>query len=208
MRTFKHWNVTYVMDRLAQFLWQRANPDSPWVTHQMADILNDFILPTDYGLEFGSGRSTIWFASRVAHLTSVEHNESWFNIVRSKMGQECSNVDLYLRTELAANGGPKSYLEPLAGIQDESLDFVLIDGVLRDYCASSSISKLKNGGMLIIDNVERYLPRANKSSSPAARNMDDGYASVIWQSVAEQINDWRCIWTSDGVSDTALWIKT
>ena len=44
------------------------------------------------------------------------------------------------------------------GVKNKSLDFILIDGKIRDFSTLESIPKIKSGGMLIIDNFQRYLP--------------------------------------------------
>ncbi len=44
-----------------------------------------WVRPEDVGLEWGSGRSTVWFAKRVAEITSVEHDPKWASIVRKRL---------------------------------------------------------------------------------------------------------------------------
>ena len=39
-------------------------------------------------LEFGSGRSGIWFSQRVQNLTSVEHDLDWYQSVKDKLEKE------------------------------------------------------------------------------------------------------------------------
>ena len=53
--------------------------------------------PADREAEFGSGRSTVWFAERVATLTSVEHDERWYEAVSAKLKERrLANVDCIL----------------------------------------------------------------------------------------------------------------
>jgi hypothetical protein len=68
MRPFAHWTPRYVKNRLALMAYERFNPEQPWLTRNMIEILENWLKPTDVGLEFGSGRSTTWFARRVRHL--------------------------------------------------------------------------------------------------------------------------------------------
>ena len=88
---------------------------------------------------------------------------------------------------------------------DNSLDFCLVDGTLREYCALKAIDKIQPGGLLIIDDVQRYLPSA--SFSPSSRSLAAGADGPMWQEVERRIADWRRIWTSSGVKDTALFFK-
>ncbi len=87
---------------------------------------------------------------------------------------------------------------------DESLDFALVDGSLRDHCAAAVLSKLAAGGLLIIDNAHWYLDHVTKS--PASR-YTLGPGTDVWADVARRIANWRMIWTSSGVSDTGIWFK-
>jgi len=92
---------------------------------------------------------------------------------------------------------------------DLSLDFVLVDGACRDYCAYASISKIRSGGILVIDNINWYIPRPSsvESVSPSSLKHDDDFETETWSKVWEQIHDWRFIWTTNGVTDTALFQK-
>jgi hypothetical protein len=92
------------------------------------------------------------------------------------------------------------------GFPDESLDFCLVDGRLRDDCAHSVIPKLKQGAVLILDDAHRYLPCT--SHAPHARSCNDGPLSDGWTRFLERVADWRCFWTASGKADTAIWIKT
>lgn len=85
MRSFRHWTPRYIWNRLALMADERRHPDAPWLTRTMVEILETWLRPGDVGLEFGSGRSTIWFARRVGHLTSVEHHPGWYAKVKQNL---------------------------------------------------------------------------------------------------------------------------
>jgi predicted O-methyltransferase YrrM len=171
----------------------------------MINILESWLLPTDIGLEFGSGRSTSWFASRVNHLTSVENNSEWYQRIRKQI---INKPVKYLLYEDGSNNSSNSgYVDVARNQLQNSLDFCLIDGTARDHCAFAILDKLKSGGILIIDDVERYIPRVPKTYSPNARSEREGYASEVWLQVGEQIKSWRSIWTTNGIKDTAFWVK-
>jgi hypothetical protein len=100
-----------------------------------------------------------------------------------------------------------AYVNAIDRVQNKSLEFCLIDGAARDHCALASLPKLKPGGILVIDNANWYLPSKNKSHSPHSRCVGYGYASPTWQSVGEQLASWRHIWTTNGITDSALWVR-
>jgi hypothetical protein len=207
MRSFAHWTPRYIKDRLALVAYERANPDQPWLTRSMIGILETWLKPADVGLEFGSGRSTGWFGARVAHLTSVEHDATWFNIVERKVAAIRAQVDCFLHEDGISHSAESAYVLVGKRTAPSSLDFCLIDGVARDHCALACLDKLKAGGILIIDNVNWYIPRERRSFAPSSRGPSDGYASEVWHQVGQEISGWRNVWTSDGVTDTAFWVR-
>lgn len=117
------------------------------------------------------------------------------------------HVDYHLCEDGSSEGSDTSYVHIAEQMKPKSLDFCLIDGVARDHCALASLDKLKPGGILIIDNVNWYIPKAQPSFSPNSRSLQQGYASEVWQTVGDQLRNWRGIWTSNGVTDTAFWVK-
>jgi hypothetical protein len=68
--------------RLVREAFRRQHPEAPAIVANAVIILDNWLRPTDRGLEWGSGRSTIWLASRVAHVLSVEHNPVWYTRVQ------------------------------------------------------------------------------------------------------------------------------
>lgn len=79
---------------------------------------------------------------------------------------------------------------------------MLVDGAQRGLCAISSLPKLSPGALLVIDNVNWYLP--SDSRSPNTRSRANGPRSGVWEQVHMVIRDWRVAWTTNGVSDTAI----
>ena len=211
MRSLAHLTPFYIFNRIKVMINEKRYPEHPWLTYAMVNILETVLKKTDIGLEFGSGRSTLWFAKRVQNLISVEHDPFWYEKISIQLQshESGSKVKYHLfkdgKTELAES----EYVKFINSIPKETLDFILIDGVCRDHCANHSLSRIKSGGFLIIDNVNWFIPRPEvvKSISPSSLTKDDDYVSPIWADVGEQILHWRYIWTTDGVTDTALFQK-
>lgn len=166
----------------------------------MRFILEDFLKPTDSGIEWGSGRSTAWLARRVRHVVSVEDNQEWFERVKAMLAENglAQKVDYRLKPE------DNSYPGVADQIEDGSLDFALVDGKLRSTCALKALSKIKVCGALVVDNVSWFLPAPRGTRSPHALTG----TNAEWELAGRLLATWRCIWTSSGVNDTALWIKT
>jgi predicted O-methyltransferase YrrM len=196
MKSIKHWNARYIRDRIFNIAYEKAHPHDPWLTPTAVSILSSWLRPTDIGFEWGSGRSTIWFARRCAHLTSVEHSEPFFEKLRSTVHSEpiSGKVSYFLC---------KDRSEYVSKIENTARpDFILVDGRWRDECAIRAIAKLKHGGLLVIDNANWYLP--STSNSPDSRRAPE----KGWEEIYSVLSNWRSIWTTNGVTDTALWVKS
>ncbi len=137
-RTLRHWTPRYLWNRMGLMLYQRRNPQTPWLTQTAIGLLEDWLKPTDNGLEWGAGRSTCWFARRIGHLVSVESDRQWFARVELQLlAEEFKNVTLcYAAADytLESRADQPTTVQIAADLADSSLDFVLVDGTLREYC--------------------------------------------------------------------------
>ena len=202
-RTFRHWTPRYVVNRLALAVYERRAPAAPWITRQACELLDQWLKPLYVGIEWGSGRSTLWFARRVAHLTSIEHDATWYDRVQAELDrQDVRNVEYRLASINAADAG--SYVDAGRG-PVESLDFALVDGKLRDACTRVAMDRLRPGGLLVLDNAEQFIP--HRSHSPSALQRTKAPIAAAWQDLIQELSRWQCEWTSNGVCDTALYTK-
>jgi predicted O-methyltransferase YrrM len=179
----------------------------PWLTRQAVEILDDRLKPGDVGLEWGSGRSTIWFAQRVTHLTSIEHNDSWYNRVKNVLSDEdVENVELLLAPLDTKGREQPEYVRVAAKQRKASLDFILVDGRLRGQCTELALQLIKLGGMLIIDDAARYIP--HPYCCPQSVVTQSGPPSPLWAKIVVELEALRAetIWTSDGVTATVFYI--
>src|ERR1700739_1497880 len=138
-RPVRHLTLRYGYNRARQLAYELGHPDDPWLTPAAIGLLRSLLRPSDRGAEFGSGRSTLWFARRVAALTSVEHDERWHDAVSARLKtQGLGHIDYILapRDQPAERGGDSAYARVALAFPDASLDFVLIDGHYRDYSAT------------------------------------------------------------------------
>ena len=200
MREFGHWTPRYIYDRLSHIVYQRSHPDAPWLRREMIRILESWLQPDDRGFEWGSGRSTIWLAERIGSLVSVEHSPDWHRRVQANLkAKGVKNVECYLCQDEV------EYCKVASKYPSESFDFCLVDGVARDECALAAISLVKPGGIVIVDDYNRYLP--TQSRSPYTRRPEQDPETPLWSVYQDRVKEWRKIRTTDGVADSALWIK-
>jgi predicted O-methyltransferase YrrM len=184
-------------------MWfEMRNPNVPWLTEDMIKILASCLRKTDIVLELGSGRSTTWFSPRVGSLISVENNEGYYRKVASQLAKlSCKNVNLvHISTK-------KDYIGVITQLPDMGLDLALIDGKYRDESTMAVLPKLKSGGLLVIDNCDRYLTPANEHVRNTIGLGRPAKVSILWKQIKSELMSWRCIWTTNGVCDTVLYIK-
>ncbi len=212
----------YLWHRIGVWLYEKRYPDQPWLTRQAVEILESNMPVGGVGIEWGSGRSTVWLAKRLAHLVSVEHNPSWFSDVTKKLATESlTNVDYRLvevreraapllpagvgpnQGEGARTFGLKEYYGVAHELPDRSMDLVLVDGCIREQCLLAAIPKVKPGGVLIFDNANWFFP--NRTDSPGS--VLDGQDPPLPESATalRLLAGWQLTKTSNGVSDTWLW---
>ena len=204
-RPQKHWTPTYVKNRVLLALWERRNPDAPWLTASAISFLETWLKPGDVVAEFGSGRSTVFFAKMVGAsgcVASVEHHKEWYNEVTRRL----------------ANSGAKQvrYINPVqeeaayvtaaeTGLQGLAPDFALVDGLYRDACAVWALHAVKPGGVVAVDNVQWYLP--HKTQAPYSVGAGGKPTTPKWEEFWNIAGKWRKLWTTNGIHDTAFFFK-
>jgi len=159
-------NPVYLVGRLQVAWWEKLHPDLPWMSPGAVRFLEGFLKKSDVGIEFGSGRSTLWFARHSHHLTSVEHDTKWATIVKG-MIQEAGvdNIEYHpIPLDHPEEEPHRKFYDPLPKYvdlinqyPDGHFDFVIVDGHYRVACIAAAVAKLKVGGILILDNSD-WLP--------------------------------------------------
>jgi hypothetical protein len=151
----------YFLRRLNYKFYEIRHPDEPWLAQGAVRFLHDNLTADGIGWEWGSGRSTAWFARRLRFVTSVEHDGEWHKIVQAKLAAaDLANID-YRHIALdhpvdepthAHYDVLPSYVTVATDLANNSLDFALIDGHYRMACVLAIVPKMKPGGLLVIDN--------------------------------------------------------
>lgn len=187
-------------------LYQKAHPTEPWLCPDAIFALTQLLQSASEGLEYGSGRSTTFFAPYFESYVSIEHEEKWYNLVKEKLNtlpqvkyflieaeqnvpqqHLSSEQQVFMPVELfpVPDSLFKSYTDFILQFEPESFDFVLVDGRARTTCALNSIEKLKSGGLLVLDNSER----------------------ARYKRIHEALASWPKIETTTGLTNTTIWRK-
>jgi SAM-dependent methyltransferase len=151
--------------KLRYTLWEIMNPNKPWLSPGTVRYCQAHLSPPMRGLEFGSGKSTPWFAGLLGHLTSIEHSQEWYLQLQDKLARrKIGNVDYrFIPLDHPENEPERTDYDPLPAyvsvldtFEDECLDLVIVDGHYRRHCILASLAKLKPGGLLLVDDVHYW----------------------------------------------------
>ena len=171
VRFFRRW------DTLRKSEGSALAADVPWLAFTSIKWLKGHLEPTARAFEWGSGGSTLFLARRVASLVTVEHDSAWYESVAERLRSSEIVTCRYLLAEPVPDseigdvvhvpGGYRSSDKALAGFSfrdycavideypDETFDLVVVDGRARASCIFHGRSKLRPGGVMLVDNSER-----------------------------------------------------
>ena len=142
----------YFFARLQVIIYQFVHPDAPWLTKTAVSYLDQHIEKQMLGFEWGSGKSTQWFAKRLEKLVSVEDDRNWYDRVRHQIAG--LNVDYrFVPTETDW----ESYANQILEFPDGHFDLIVVDGSCRDACIRAAVPKVRLGGMIVVDNADSQI---------------------------------------------------
>ena len=119
----------------------------PWMNYQVITFLEQR-LTSDLSLfEYGSGYSTLFFASLVKEVTAIEHHKGWYDVVKT-MKPESVNL-LYQSIE-----DDNAYCNA-ASLDNKQYDVIVVDGRERVRCANTAKDCLTEQGVVILDDSAR-----------------------------------------------------
>lgn len=136
----------------------RVNPvingkSYPYISTTASKFLMSLDLNKKNILEFGSGHSTIFFCERKARVYALERQEKWKLKILSHPSTTSKNLIFINENQLKE-------------ISRLKFDIIFIDDNYREKRLKYAFNNLKDGGLIIFDNSERYselMNRANRS---------------------------------------------
>jgi hypothetical protein len=155
-----------------------VSEEMPWITFGAIDHLNTVIRSDMNVFEYGSGGSTLFWASRVKTIVSVEHDKGWFEKMQAALpaaqsdriryllaepqkdpafnSKSFENPDDYISDDPHYHGmNFEAYAKKIDAWPDGHFDVIVVDGRARPSCIKHAIPKLKRNGWLLIDNSDR-----------------------------------------------------
>ncbi len=121
----------------------------PWYTYPAIEYLSSFDFKGCDVFEFGSGNSSLFWASKARSVCSVEDNQEWFKVISQKR----RNNQIIIH-----HSDKTGYVKALSE-QGKLFEIIVIDGSWRKQCADEAPKYLKEGGMIVLDNSDRMIEK-------------------------------------------------
>jgi len=138
----------------------------PWMSWKAIDFLESYVQPGLRVFEWGGGGSTLFFSRRGCHVTTVESNEKWLQVINASRQQgNAGEGSMAIRFIPAETQAPEKIAEYIHSVNEGApWDIVIVDGLERSYlsrmdCLREVPGMVKKGGLLIVDDSYRALYR-------------------------------------------------
>ena len=143
----------------------------PWMNYPTVAFLSPRLRNDLSMFEFGAGYSTLYFSGILGSVRSVEYNEYWFNSLEEKLPENCEIV-------FVPKDKDGDYCRAIH-LTDDMYDLVLVDGRDRVNCIKQSIPRLKDGGVIILDDSDR-----ERYSEGFTRLRNAGFREITFEGMA------------------------
>ena len=124
----------------------------PWMNFAIIQFLEERLTKEMRLFEYGSGYSTLFYASLVGEVISVENDREWYATITRQLPD---NAKVFF----AAADVDGDYCRAIVGAAD-SIDIVVVDGRDRVNSFKQGLLSLNETGVIILDDSmrERYKP--------------------------------------------------
>lgn len=175
------------MSMLTRIIDERNGLVMPWLNNDCLDYIRTFDISRWDVFEWGTGYGTLWWSTFVKSIVTVDHSPEWYNLIKQQV--KGNNVTFKLRKLIKC----KSSVYTNA-INDNlnKYDCIIIDGRNRNLCGRTVIDRLKQNGIIILDNSERQKYRLivnlfnHKFTSVKRFLVDKKVLSKIWETTIWQ----------------------
>lgn len=154
-----------ILPYLSQGAFAKASPLElavPWWSFRAVRALEPRLHKGMDAFEFGSGGSSIYLASRVRSLISVEDEESWVEQVReAAAARDLRGLTVLFHPYNFWNTRDFASSDYLLSLENRRYDLIVVDGKewsdqVRDQCFWKAEDHIKPGGLIVLDDAWRY----------------------------------------------------
>jgi hypothetical protein len=180
---------------------------APWIVFAAREHVRSRLGPGKRVFEYGSGGSTFWFADHGCSVISVEHDAMWHKEIVGRLsaseqervecllippergsisGSSVSNEDECSSADSRFEGYCfKQYVSAVDSYPDESFDVIMVDGRARGSCLVRGFPKVREGGLIVLDDSDRHRYRTAMNTLPVVGRRDykgpGAYSRWYWQ---------------------------
>lgn len=135
----------------------------PWFTYPAIEALKNWDLSDKRVFEYGSGYSTLFWASRAKEVVSVEHNRDWYEKIAALAPANARVILAPIDKKEDYHPSPelREQFKAYAQAIDGRFQIIVLDGYaksrVRYQCAEVAVSHLDANGLIILDNAD-WLP--------------------------------------------------
>jgi len=123
----------------------------PWWIEESIPFVESLLRKDMIVYEYGSGRSTIWFAERVKKIYTVEYQEKWKNQVEQWAEKKnLKNIDIVFCEQKPS----RPYCQTINRVK-EKIDFLIVDGRNRVECYKTALKYLSDKTIVVLDDSQR-----------------------------------------------------
>jgi hypothetical protein len=141
----------------------------PWFTYPCIEFLNQIDWSEKEVFEYGSGYSSLYFASKSKSLISIEDKLEWYSKIKNYSIKN-HNI-LHIENQ-------EAYVHSISKF-DKKFDAIIIDAAHRLDCAKIVVSYLKEDGFIIFDNSNWYLEACEILRGKGFKQIDfHGFGSI------------------------------
>jgi len=128
----------------------------PWIVPESLVELEALMKPDMRIFEWGAGGSTMYWLKHNACVTTLERKCRWYFWTRERAKELPGKLDIVF----IPMGGKadEDYANAIKGFDDATFDLVYVDGEApqRGTSLKAAVSKIKPGGILLLDNSNWY----------------------------------------------------
>jgi hypothetical protein len=137
----------------------------PWMNYSIIEVLKNKITKEHTIFEFGSGYSTLFFASLSKEVTSIEHDREWADRISNSLP---SNASIhYFKQDTDGE-----YCRAIHQFQKKH-NIAVVDGRDRVNCLRQALQAIPEDGVIILDDSHRTRYKAcfNLTSQEGYRSL-------------------------------------
>ena len=142
----------------------------PWYNAEVINFLNHHLTNKMDVFEYGGGNSTLYYANKVASVSTIETRKEWLDFVLKNATTQ--NIEIKLPNTIA------NFANEIENFQKRIFDIIVVDSRDRAKCLIKSVNYIKKDGLIILDNSER-----ENLSSAKSQMREIGFKEQVFSGV-------------------------